>query len=238
MNPHALAQKLKNPALQSTLQRFLDGKTKEARRSTVEPVAKFFQVQVDSFYNPEIATQELMRLGLMPGAKSKKYAVEAVSEHGSHVVRDLPRQEGSKEANLIIRQFDTGGGMGRGVVLQDQPGVIQSMEVTQEWVQKNIRNFSSVSNLAIVTGFGDSMKPLYNSGDPLLVDRAVNSVKFEAIYFFRVGDEGFVKRLQRIPGKGILVISDNSAYRDWTITEDMDFEVFARVIKVWCGEDF
>lgn len=143
-----------------------------------------------------------------------------------------------KSKNLTIRQFDTGGGMGRGVVLQDQPGMIQSMEVTPEWVQKNIRNFSSVGNLAIVTGFGDSMKPLYNSGDPLLVDRAVKEVKFEAIYFFRVGDEGFVKRLQRIPGKGILVISDNSAYRDWTITEDMDFEVFARVIKVWCGEDF
>lgn len=174
------------------------------------------------------------------GAKLREKLDAAFPGWLSTTVKILDVQEPPpiKTQNLTIRHFDTGGGMGRGVVLQDQPGVIQSMEVTPEWVQKNIRNFSSVSNLAIVTGFGDSMKPLYNSGDPLLVDRAVREVKFEAIYFFRVGDEGFVKRLQRIPGKGILVISDNQKYRDWTITEDMDFEVFARVIKVWCGEDF
>jgi hypothetical protein len=178
-----------------------------------------------------------------------RYEIPAHKEAGTDQLFELPQEEVRKVdmlqdhtkangPNLTIRQFDTGGSMGTGVVLQDQPGVIQSMEVSQEWVQKNIRNFSSVSNLAIVTGFGDSMKPLFSGGDPLLVDRAVKKVKYEAIYFFRVGDEGFVKRLQRIPGKGILVISENTAYRDWTITEDMDFEVFARVVKVWCGEDF
>lgn len=138
-----------------------------------------------------------------------------------------------------IPQFDTGGKMGEsGLVLRDQPGMIRGWTVTPEWVQKNVHNFSSVKNLAIVTGFGDSMRPLYNPGDPLLVDRGVTTVEYDAIYFFRVGTEGFVKRLQRVPGNGLLVISENRSYRDWSITEDMDFEVFARVIKVWRGEDF
>ena len=140
--------------------------------------------------------------------------------------------------DLTIPQFDTGGAMGNGLVLRDQPGMIQSWSVTPEWVQKNVHNFSSLRNLAIVTGFGDSMRPLFNPGDPLLVDRGVTSVEFDAIYFFRVGEEGFVKRLQRIPGNGLLVISENQSYRDWSVTKDMDFEVFARVIKVWRGEDF
>jgi hypothetical protein len=144
-----------------------------------------------------------------------------------------------KSSPILIPQFETGGSMGHGgLVLQDQPGEIRGWSVTPEWVQKNVHNFTSLKNLAIVTGFGDSMRPLYNPGDPLLVDRGVTSVDFDAIYFFRVGEEGFVKRLQRIPGNGLLVISENKSYRDWTVKKDMDFEVFARVVKVWRGEDF
>lgn len=63
-------------------------------------------------------------------------------------------------------------------------------------------------------------------------------VEFDAVYFFRVGSEGFIKRLQRVPGKGLLAIFENSAYRDWVIDESMDFEEFGRVLKVWRSEDF
>lgn len=142
-------------------------------------------------------------------------------------------------STITIRQYDAGGRMGAsGLVLRDQPGVIRSWDVTPEWLQKNIRNCTSYRNLVIVTGFGDSMRPLYNPGDPLLVDTGVTTVDFDAIYFFRVGEEGFIKRLQRIPGNGLLAISDNERYRDWAITPEMDFEVFGRVIKVWKGDDF
>lgn len=138
-----------------------------------------------------------------------------------------------------IPEYGTGGRMGAsGVLLRDQPGEIRGWDVTREWLRKNVPNCTAPGNLAIVTGFGDSMRPLYNPGDPLLVDTGVRSVAFDAIYFFRVGDEGFIKRLQRIPGNGLLAISENSSYRDWTITPEMDFEVFGRVIKVWRGDDF
>ena len=137
-----------------------------------------------------------------------------------------------------IRQFDTGGSMGSGVVLRDQPGVIRSWTVTLEWLAKNIKNCTSHRNLNIVTGFGDSMRPMFNPGDPIVIDTGVNKIEGDAIYFFRVGDEGFVKRLQRIPGEGIRVISENKAYETWTIKPDMDFEVFGRVLKVWCSEEF
>lgn len=156
-------------------------------------------------------------------------------------IEEFDRQSrGLQISNLEhIPQYDTGGRMGHsGLVLRDQPGEIMGWDVSPEWLRKNVPNCTTPKNLAIVTGFGDSMRPLYNPGDPLLVDRGVTSVDFDAIYFFRVGDEGFIKRLQRIPGNGILAISENSSYRDWTITKDMDFQVFARVIKVWRGDDF
>jgi phage repressor protein C with HTH and peptisase S24 domain len=140
--------------------------------------------------------------------------------------------------DLVIPQYRTGGAMGAGVLLRDQPGVINSWHVSPEWIQKNVHHVTSPKNLAIVTGFGDSMKPMYNPGDPLLVDTGVKSVEFDGVYFFRIGEEGFIKRLQRVPGEGLLAISENKAYRDWTIRDGMDFEVFARVVKVWRGDDY
>lgn len=139
---------------------------------------------------------------------------------------------------VTIARYDTGGAMGHGAILRDQPGVIERLEVSHEWLEKNVRGFTSAKNLCVVTGFGDSMRPMYNPGDPLILDAGVKSVEFDAVYFFRVGDEGFIKRLQRIPGQGLTAISENAAYRDWVIDQTMDFEVFGRVLKVWRSEDF
>lgn len=139
---------------------------------------------------------------------------------------------------IEIRQFDTGGSMGAGVLLRDQPGVIQSWRVSPEWLDKNVRSHTGAENLCIVTGFGDSMRGMFEPGDPLIVDTGVRAVEFDAIYFFRVDGEGFIKRLQRIPGEGIRAISENKAYESWTIKSDMDFEVFGRVLKAWKSEDY
>jgi phage repressor protein C with HTH and peptisase S24 domain len=127
--------------------------------------------------------------------------------------------------------------MGHGVLLRDQPGQITEWMVTPEWAQKNIPANTGNNNLRIVTGFGDSMRGMYNSGDPLVVDTGVKSVDFDGVYFFRIENEGFIKRLQRIPGYGIRAISENKAYESWTITEDMDFEVFGRILKVWKSDE-
>jgi transcriptional regulator with XRE-family HTH domain len=154
----------------------------------------------------------------------------------SAIVRSLPTA--SADVVEILQYKDMGGAMGHGLILRDQPGEIQSWRVTPEWVQKNVPHNTGIHNLAIVTGFGPSMRPLFNPGDPLLVDRGITKADRDAIYFFRVGDEGFIKHLQRVPGTGLVAISENKIYRDWTITPDMDFEVFGLVLKVWKGEDF
>lgn len=143
---------------------------------------------------------------------------------------------------VTISRYDTGGAMGNGVVLYDQPGVIESWEVTKNWIRENVRGHTSAENLCIVTGLGDSMRPMFNPGDPLLVDRGVKTVPYESPYFFRIGDAAYVKRLQRVPmpGGGMMyrAISENPAYPPIEITDDMDFEVFGRVVQVWRREDF
>ena len=141
--------------------------------------------------------------------------------------------------DVTINQYDVGGGMGGGrLLLEDQPGLIKSWHVDRQWVQMNVKHHTNAGNLCIVTGFGDSMLGMYNPGDPLLVDRGITTCDFDGVYFFRVGAEGYIKRLQRIPGEGILVISENPQYRDWIIKPNMDFQVLAKVVKVWESKQF
>lgn len=145
----------------------------------------------------------------------------------------------SRSADITINQYnEIKASMGVGILLRDQPGQITKLSVNEEWLNKNVPFNSGKQNLAIVTGFGDSMRGMFNSGDPLLIDTGVKTLDYDGVYFFRVGSEGFIKRLQRIPGDGIRAISTNKEYESWTITKDMDFEVFGRVLKVWNSEDF
>lgn len=146
---------------------------------------------------------------------------------------------GEPEATYVtIQQYkDVRGAMGKGAYLLDVEGEVVDWRVTPQWVNSNLPANTGVKNLRIITGLGDSMKGMFNSGDPLVVDTGIRSVDFDAVYFFRVGGEGFVKLLQRVPGEGIRVKSKNPDYDTWVIREDMDLEVFGRVLKVWEGKD-
>lgn len=162
------------------------------------------------------------------------------ADHSENVIPSAHSLQ-NEISDVVIRQFETGGSMGRGIVLAEQPGVIKEWRVSDRWAQENVHRITSVKNLAIVTGFGPSMQPLFNPGDPLLVDRGINRADVDGIYFFRVGEEGFVKQLQRIPTANGLILrakSYNTLYDPFDITHGMDFEVFARVVKVWKGEEF
>ena len=130
------------------------------------------------------------------------------------------------------------GSKGDGMLRRGNAGEITSLEVTKLWISKNVPENSGEHNLAVATGFGDSMCGMFNSGDPLLVDTGVTDIEYDGVYLFRVGVEGFIKTLQRIPGEGIRVISENKKYESWTIKDTMDFEVLARVLKVWASNTF
>lgn len=156
-------------------------------------------------------------------------------------VQVITSHEDDESQGVKIPQFDTGGSMGRGVLLRDQPGVIKSWTVSDTWLQQNVHRMTSAGNLCIVTGFGPSMQPLFNPGDPLLVDRGIKRVDVDAVYFFRIGEEGFIKQVQRLYHGTDLVLrakSYNPMYDPFDIPQTPDFEVFGRVLKVWEGKEF
>jgi len=86
------------------------------------------------------------------------------------------------------------------------------------------------------------MQPLFNSGDPILIDIGINTVDCDGVFFFYIDSECFIKRLQRIPVKGKLIIraiSENrSIYEPFDIDEYAAFGVLGRVLKVWRGQEF
>jgi phage repressor protein C with HTH and peptisase S24 domain len=138
-----------------------------------------------------------------------------------------------RPGEIAVPQYETGGmGGTNGLILKDQPGVIRDWVVSPEWLRANVPLYSSLGNLCLVTGFGDSMPDLYNPGDPVLVDKGVRAFDGDGIYFFRIGNVGFIKRLQQI-GTSLRVISQNKEYEPWTMPEDADFEVLAKVLKAW-----
>lgn len=69
------------------------------------------------------------------------------------------------------------------------------------------------------------------SEDLIFVDVSINQFDGDGIYVFGFDDKIYVKRLQMIPDK-LLVISDNQIYREWGITSENEhrFMVFGKVL--------
>ncbi|WP_311742887.1 S24 family peptidase [Pseudomonas aeruginosa] len=82
---------------------------------------------------------------------------------------------------------------------------------------------------------GDSMEPLLSDGDAVVIDHDLRTVRDEAIYVIRVGDQLYAKRLQRQFDGSIAIISENKAYKDMVVPKDQlsDLDIIGRV--VWLG---
>lgn len=137
-----------------------------------------------------------------------------------------------------IPQYNVSGAMGNGGLVLDvqPPGVIKSWQVDEQWLHMNVPANTGLHNLCIVTGFGSSMQPMYNPGDPLLMDKGVVVCQCDGVYFFRIGENGYIKQLQRIPTAQGLVIrakSLNPNYDPFDITEGMDFHVLGKILLTW-----
>lgn len=194
----------------------------------------------------------LLLLGAYPSFFAGENALfSGIAAPSIHEAATTPHEAPSTSGaghDLVIAQYDVGGAMGNGgklILEAEPPGVIKSWRVDQEWLRLNVPVYTSISNLCIVTGFGPSMKPIFNPGDPLLMDRGVNHVDHEGIYFFRLGDEGFIKIIQRVPnfdkpGFVLRIISKNKEdFPSYDISpKHPDFHVIGKILTVWRSEQY
>lgn len=131
---------------------------------------------------------------------------------------------------LRIPRFDVAASMGKGIVVPDHVEIIQELLIDREWINKQRFNLSGVPNLAVITGFGDSMEPTFCDGDPLMVDRGAEGMTKDGVYVFSFDNMAHIKRLQHIGPGRVRVISDNrSKYDPWE-ADLADIMIHARVL--------
>ncbi len=138
--------------------------------------------------------------------------------------------------NLDIPQLDVYASMGPGAHLQDHIDIVRTVTVSLSELRRQVPSFTSPQNLRILTGLGDSMKPTFSDGDPLLVDVGVTEITVDGVYVLEKDDQLFVKRMQRkMLDNSLMMISDNKEYSSEAITngDRQKFAVRGRVLLAW-----
>ncbi|ATS39282.1 MULTISPECIES: XRE family transcriptional regulator [Xanthomonas] len=123
-----------------------------------------------------------------------------------------PVLETEKRAGDYVRvdQLDGDAGMGEGRINDDYPDVIRSMDLTPAYIRSVVGFVPPPGRLVLVTGRGDSMIPIIQPGESLIVDTGVSTFDGDGIYLINTGNGQQIKGLQD-RGDAIYVVSANAA---------------------------
>lgn len=122
---------------------------------------------------------------------------------------------------------------GHGTTWEDMQ-VTRKLAFRKKWLSYRHLN---PEQLRVVFAKGDSMEPTIHSGDSILVDTSIDSVKDGSIFVIALGGDLYAKRLQKRFDGGVDIISDNKDYMTQTVTaEELEqLQVIGKV--VWVGKD-
>ncbi len=132
-----------------------------------------------------------------------------------------------------IEQLEVYASAGRsGYINRDFPEVIRSIEIPKERIYE-LFGRKNLDGIRIMNVDGDSMMPTLCPRDLLFIDSKVDHFNGDGIYVFCFEDATFVKRLQRVKGRRLAVISDNDRYPPFTIEEHEMYElyIFGKLLK-------
>ena len=140
---------------------------------------------------------------------------------------------------VVIPQLniEPGAGFG-GYVDSESDCVVKMIGLASEWLNQTLPGTNQKS-LVVHSVAGDSMEPTLKDHDFVLLDTSVDRVTRDGLYI--VGFDGllFAKRIQIVPGKKLVLISDNNAYQPVTVDltdESSSFRVIGRIVYSWTGE--
>ncbi len=125
---------------------------------------------------------------------------------------------------------------GGGSFVQNEDEIETFLAFRREWIRRELN--TSIKNLSLIRVQGESMSPTLSPGDVVLLNRGATQPYVDGIYALCLGDALLVKRLQFLPQGEVVVASDNSAYRTYTLSLDgvEDFAIIGQV--VWAGKQF
>lgn len=107
--------------------------------------------------------------------------------------------------------FEGGAGMGAGMVNQDYPEVVKTIEVAEWEVRRKLGYLPQPGRIQIITGRGPSMRPKLEDGDIVWIDTSCNYFDGDDYYLINIGGETQIKMLQK-RGDGLYVVSVNTDF--------------------------
>lgn len=140
-----------------------------------------------------------------------------------------------KPGEILIPQYDVRGSMGHGQVPADYTDFMRNVVVSAPQLEKLGLDYTSPANLAIISGWGQSMAPTIQDKDPVIVDRGVTDFIGDGVYVITWDGMLYIKRLQSAGDARLELISDNPKHKDRIVSND-DVAIHAKVLFVWNGQ--
>lgn len=142
-------------------------------------------------------------------------------------VRASPSATRLREEWVEVPRLAIGAAAGAGALASDE-APFDSFRFSPRWLRDAGLTLDQLSTIRVT---GDSMVPLLNDGDEILVDRAQRSLR-DGVHVVRLGDVLLVKRLAPAGRGRATLISENQAYPPAEVSLD-ELEIVGRV--VWKG---
>ncbi|HHR6130133.1 TPA: LexA family transcriptional regulator [Providencia alcalifaciens] len=143
------------------------------------------------------------------------YGVDIYGSFGEEQERDT----------VTVRQIEAFASAGNGYINNPFPEIIRSIEIPKERVYE-LFGRNSLDGVVIINADGDSMSPTLNPKDLLFIDTKIEQFTGDGIYVFNFEGSTFIKRLQRVKGRKLAVMSDNEFYPPFYIEDHEMHELY------------
>ncbi|MCZ8136169.1 MAG: S24 family peptidase [Porphyrobacter sp.] len=137
-----------------------------------------------------------------------------------------PKRESG--AWVEVPRLDLGASAGPGAMLPGGEAAFDTFRFSRRWLAEQGLESAQLSAIRVE---GDSMEPLLNDGDEILVDRSPRPFR-DGIHVVRLGDTLMVKRVASAGAGRIALLSQNLAYPPVEVAAE-EVAIIGRV--VWKG---
>lgn len=134
--------------------------------------------------------------------------------------------------------LDVQASAGAGLAAPENPEVLRRLNVLESWALTALGG--DLSRIKLISARGTSMQGTIENGDVLFVDSTVRAYDGDGIYIISRGGDVQVKRLQKLHGDVLAIISDNRAYQSEHLSgeEANAVNVCGRVLAAWSLRKF
>lgn len=125
-----------------------------------------------------------------------------------------------------IPEFDIRFSAGHGAMLFEESAATGTASYREDWFIKERLNPQKCVRARVQ---GTSMQGILWDGDIVLINRDETAVIDGKIYALRIGEELYIKRLQKIPGGTLKLQSENPDYDDVVVDVNDEVEIIGRI---------